>query len=77
MKDVGASVGALAPTRRGGEPLLLSTDALEGLAVDLLVHEPAGLRIALGPVPVRGLNLGAIADRADPVTITGRGVLSQ
>ena len=61
----------------GGEPLLLPTDTLEGLAVGLLVHEPAGLRVPLHPVPVRGLDLRAVADRTDSMAITDGGVLSQ
>lgn len=50
---------------------------LKGLTVGLLVHEPPGLRVALGPVPVWGLNLRATADRADPMAVTDGGVLSQ
>jgi hypothetical protein len=41
---------------------VLSSDALEGLIVGLLVDETAGAGVALGPVAVGVQGLGAIAN---------------
>src|SRR5215213_8342133 len=50
--------------------LLLPAHALERLAVLLLIHEAARVRVALRPVAVlRVLDLRAVAHRAVPVAI--------